>query len=74
MRKKGIYWYIHNTLGFRKGGVVATQRCFKLRVQHGYGKTCRFSKTGSAGTGMVVNFGKPQYTMYPYHIIMDMYR
>jgi hypothetical protein len=34
------------------------------RDRHGYGKTRGFSKTGSAGTGMVVNFGTPRYRRY----------
>jgi hypothetical protein len=37
-----------------------------LRVRHRYGKTRGFSKTCSAGTGTVVNFGTPWYTVYPY--------
>ena len=32
------------------------------RVGHGYGKTCRFSKTGSAGTGTGMDFGNPRHT------------
>ena len=36
------------------------------RVCHGYGNTRGVSKTGTAGTGTVVNLGTPQYTAYPY--------
>ena len=43
------------------------------RVRHGYGKTRRFSKTGSAGTGTVVDFGTPWHTAYPYHGITGMH-
>jgi hypothetical protein len=32
------------------------------RVPHGYGNTRGVSKTGTAGTGTVVDFGTPQYT------------
>ena len=44
-----------------------------FRVRHGYGKTRGFSKTGSVGMGMVVDFGTPWHTAYPYHGIVGMY-
>jgi hypothetical protein len=34
----------------------------RTRVRHGYRKTHGFSKTGSAGTGTVVDFGIPRHT------------
>ena len=43
------------------------------RDRHGYGKTRGFSKTGSAGTGTVVDFGTPRHTAYPYRGIAGMY-
>jgi hypothetical protein len=44
------------------------------RVRHRYGKTCGFSKMGSAGTGTVVDFGTPWHTVYPYRGIAGMLR
>ena len=43
------------------------------RVQHGYRKTCRFSKTGSVGKGKVVDLSTPCHTVYLYHGIMGMH-
>ena len=37
-----------------------------IRVAHGYGFTRGASKTGTAGTGTVLDFSTPQYTAYPY--------
>src|SRR6266481_1298982 len=45
-----------------------------IRVCHGYGKTRGFSKTGSAGTGTVVDFGTPRHTAYPYRGITGISR
>jgi len=45
-----------------------------IRVRHGYGKTHRFSKTGSAGTGTVVDFSTPWHTAYLYRSIAGMAR
>jgi hypothetical protein len=42
-------------------------------VPHGYGNTRGVSKTGSAGTGTVVDFDTPQHTAYPYRGIAGMY-
>ena len=42
------------------------------KVQHRYGKTCEFSKMGSTGTGMVVDFSTLWHTAYPYHGITGM--
>jgi hypothetical protein len=36
------------------------------RVLHRYGNTRGVSKTGNTGMGMVVDFGTPQHTAYPY--------
>jgi hypothetical protein len=36
------------------------------RVPHGYGFTRGASKTGTAGTGTVLDFGTPRHTAYPY--------
>src|SRR5882672_9004879 len=44
------------------------------RVCHGYGKTRGFSKTGSAGTGTVVDFGTSRHTVYPYRGITGISR
>ena len=38
----------------------------KLRIVHGYGFTHGASKTGTAGTGTVLDFSTPQHTVYPY--------
>ena len=43
------------------------------RVSHWYRNTHGVSKTGTAGTGTVVNFGTLQYTAYPYHGVMGMH-
>ena len=45
---------------------------WNLRVRHRYGKTCRFSKMGSAGMGTVVDFGTLWHTMYLYRGITGM--
>ena len=37
-----------------------------VRVAHGYGFTHGASKTGTVGTGMVLDFSTPQHTVYPY--------
>jgi hypothetical protein len=55
-----------STLGRAKVSVTT-------RVRHGYGKTRGFSKTGSAGTGTVVDFGTPWHTVYPYRGIAGMH-
>ena len=43
-----------------------------VRVQYRYRKTYRFSKMGSVGMGMVVDFGTPWHTAYPYCSITGM--
>ena len=44
-----------------------------FRVQHEYRNTHSVSKTGSTGTGTVVDFGTPQHTVYLYHRFVGMY-
>lgn len=44
-----------------------------IRVGHGYGKTRGFSKTGSAGTGTVFDFGNPRHTVTHTRGIAGMY-
>jgi hypothetical protein len=44
--------------------------CRISRVLHGYGFTHGASKTGTAGTGTVLDFSTPWHTMYPYHGIV----
>ena len=54
------------------GGIIAQNVGFS-RLGHGYGKTRGFSKTGSAGTGTVVDFGTPWHTMTRTHGIAGMH-
>ena len=46
---------------------------WKVRVLHRYGNTRGVSKTGTAGTSTVVNFGTLQYTAYLYHGVTGMH-
>ena len=54
-------------LDFQTGSITL------LHASHGYGFTCGASKTGTMGTGMVLNFGIPQDTAYLYHGVMGIH-
>jgi hypothetical protein len=54
--------------------VVVGLRGSSSRDCHGYRKTHGFAKTGSAGTGTVVDFGTPRHTAYPHRGIAGISR